>query len=370
MSDATALARTPLFETIRAHNARMVPFAGWEMPVQFTGLKQEHAAVREAAGLFDVSHMGKFLLNGPGVLNALQPLVPTDLLSLQPGRAQYTVLTDPNGGILDDLIVYAQGPDAAVIIANAATVARDRAWLQQHLATGGVELTDVSRDRALIAVQGPQAVAAAATVLADDPSRLRAFEHFETTLEGAAAFVARTGYTGEDGVEIMLPNAIAPAVWQQLLALGVVPCGLGARDTLRLEAAMGLYGQDTNETTSPLEAGLGWLVHLDRKGDFIGRAALETQKEAGTPRKLVGLEMAGRHIARHDYPIQVAGETVGTVTSGTLSPTLGKAIALGYVPTALAKLGQQLEVSIRGRAYPATVVKKPFYRSSAPAPRA
>ncbi len=369
MSDRVTLARTPLFDTLRAQNARMVPFAGWEMPVQFAGLKQEHAAVREAAGTFDVSHMGKFLFRGTGILAALQPLVPSDLLALQPGQAQYTVLLNEAGGILDDLIIYAQGPDAAVAIANAATQAKDLAWLQQHLANSGVELVDVSRERALVAVQGPQAIALVDDLLADRPSKLWGFEHMETSFEGAEVFVARTGYTGEDGVEIMLPAELAPTLWQQLGDRGATPCGLGARDTLRLEAAMGLYGQDMDETISPLEAGLGWLVHWERKGDFIGREAIEAQKKNGIPRKLVGLEMIGRHIARHDYPIQFEAEAVGVVTSGTLSPTLGKAIALGYVPVALGKLGQELAVEIRGKAYPAAVTKKPFYRSSAPAPR-
>ena len=369
---ADALARTPLFDTICARKARMVPFAGWEMPVQFAGLKQEHLAVRSAAGAFDISHMGKFLLRGPEVLAALQPLVPTDLLPLQPGRAQYTVLLNPEGGIIDDLIIYARGPEAAVIIANAATTQKDAAWLRQHLSEKGVDFSDVSRDRALIAVQGPQAIGLVRPLLADDPGQLLAFGHFETVLagaDGAAVFVARTGYTGEDGVEMMVPAEVASQVWEQLLAAGVEPCGLGARDTLRLEAAMGLYGQDMNDGTTPLEAGLGWLVHLDRKGDFIGRGVLERQKADGIPKKLVGLEMSGRHIARHDYPIQHEGETVGIVTSGTLAPTVGKAIALGYVPTALAKPGRELEVTIRGKNYPAAVVKKPFYRTSAPAPR-
>ncbi|MEO0949577.1 MAG: glycine cleavage system aminomethyltransferase GcvT, partial [Cyanobacteria bacterium J06641_5] len=304
------------------------------------------------------------------VLAALQPLVPTDLLPLQPGRAQYTVLLNPEGGIIDDLIIYAQGPETATIIANAATTQKDAAWLRQHLSEKGVEFSDVSRDRALVAVQGPQAIATVQPLLANDPGQLLAFGHVETTLDGAAAFVARTGYTGEDGVEVMIPAEIAPQVWERLLAAGVEPCGLGARDTLRLEAAMGLYGQDMNDETTPLEAGLGWLVHLDRKGDFIGRSVLERQKAEGIPKKLVGLEMNGRHIARHDYPIQHEGETVGIVTSGTLAPTVGKAIALGYVPTALAKPGRELEVTIRGKNYPAKVVKKPFYRTSAPAPRA
>ncbi|MEM8637563.1 MAG: glycine cleavage system aminomethyltransferase GcvT [Cyanobacteria bacterium P01_G01_bin.54] len=358
--------QTPLFDLLKAQNARFTEFAGWVLPIQFAGLKQEHEAVRTGVGAFDISHMAKFQLQGADVLSALQRLVPTDLRPLQPGRAQYTVLLNPAGGVIDDIIIYAQGEQRAFIIANAATHDGDWAWLQTQLGAQGIEITDESRDRALIALQGPQAAATLQTLLTDslDLATLPAFSHATATLNQAPIFLARTGYTGEDGFEIMTEPETGRQLWRSLMEAGVVPCGLGARDTLRLEAAMALYGQDLDAQTTPLEAGLGWLVHLDRTGEFIGRDVLAEQKAQGLPRRLVGLEMQGRHIARHDYPVQVNGETVGVVTSGTLSPTLGKAIALAYVPPKYGKVGKTLEVVIRGKTHPATVVKKPFYRSA------
>ncbi|MCW6036261.1 glycine cleavage system aminomethyltransferase GcvT [Spirulina subsalsa FACHB-351] len=351
-----------------AQNARFTEFAGWEMPVQFSGLKQEHEAVRTQVGMFDISHMGKFLIQGHDLLQHLQGLVPSDLGRLQPGQAQYTVLLNRRGGIIDDVIVYYQGPsetgeEHGVIIVNAATRARDKAWLLAHFEDAPVAMEDVSKAKVLIAVQGPQAVAVLQPLVEADLSALPAFGHCTTPLLGQEAFIARTGYTGEDGFEVMVDEAVGQELWQALAQGGVTPCGLGARDTLRLEAAMALYGQDLDETTTPLEGGLGWLVHLESKGDFLGRSVLETQKNKGIPRRLVGLEMTGRYIARHGYPVIHEGEQVGEVTSGTLSPTLGKAIALAYVPKALSKPGQALEVEIRGKTYPAQVVKKPFYRS-------
>ena len=367
-STPSSLLRTPLFPLAQAQKARFTAFSGWEMPVQFSGLKLEHEAVRSQVGMFDISHMGKFALVGDNLVASLQTLVPSDLSRLKAGKAQYTVLLNPQGGIIDDIIFYYQGKtdtgkQQGVLIVNAGTTAKDKAWLLEHLPASGVTMTDLSRERALIALQGPLAVAKLQPLVAEDISFLNAFEHRQVMIEGNSAFVARTGYTGEDGFEIMLEPEGAKQLWQELLDVGVTPCGLGARDTLRLEAAMSLYGQDIDETTTPLEAGLGWLVHLDSKGDFIGRSVLEQQKSAGLTRRLVGLEMTGRYIARHDYPVIFEGETVGKVTSGTLSPTLGKAIALAYVPKSLSKVGQQLEVEIRGKTHGATVVKKPFYRS-------
>ncbi|MGB0562519.1 MAG: glycine cleavage system aminomethyltransferase GcvT [Spirulinaceae cyanobacterium] len=361
--------KTPLFDLLKAQKARFTAFAGWVLPSQFAGLKQEHEAVRTRVGAFDISHMAKFQVQGPDILTALQGLVPTDLKALQPGRAQYTVLLNPAGGVIDDIIIYAQGSQQALIIANAATHAGDLDWLQSQLAPQGVELTDESRDRALIALQGPQAAATLQPLLKNslDLATLPAFGHatapLNDALGNAPIFLARTGYTGEDGFEIMASPEAAQAIWRSLMEAGVEPCGLGARDTLRLEAAMALYGQDLDDKITPLEAGLSWLVHLDRQNDFIGRDVLKNQKAQGLTRRLVGLEMQGRHIARHDYPVQVNGETVGVVTSGTLSPTLGKAIALAYVPPQYGKVGTTVEVVIRGQAHAATVVKKPFYRS-------
>jgi len=365
---ASPLARTPLYQLALEQKARLTAFSGWEMPVQYSGIGQEHEAVRTSAGMFDISHMGKFAFQGRQLLEHLQPLVPSDLTRLHVGEAQYTVLLNSQAGIIDDIIFYYQGEDKAgeqrgMMIVNAATRTRDKALLLANLEAAPVDLQDLSKEKVLIAVQGPQAAAYLQPFVQEDLTPIKAFGHLEATLLDQPAFIARTGYTGEDGFEVMVAPEVGVELWRSLLSAGVTPCGLGARDTLRLEAAMALYGQDIYETTTPLEAGLGWVIHLDSKGDFIGRSVLEQQKAAGVERRLVGIEMQGRYIARHGYPVLYEGKPVGEVTSGTLSPTVGKAIALAYVPTPLSKTGQQLEVEIRGKAYPAVVVKKPFYRS-------
>jgi aminomethyltransferase len=361
------LKQTPLYSLVKEQGARMTEFSGWEMPVQFTGISREHQAVRTGAGVFDISHMGKFWLRGKDLLNQLQRLVPSDLSRLQPGEAQYTVLLNAQAGIIDDLIFYCQGVDSEgndrwAVIANAATKSKDKAWILGHLALEQIEFQDDSESRVLLAVQGPQAIAHLQPLVNADLAKIKAFGHLEADVLGSPGFLARTGYTGEDGFEVMVQPDTGIELWRSLMGAGVTPCGLGARDTLRLEAAMCLYGQDIDDTTTPLEAGLGWLVHLDSKGDFIGRSPLEQQKQAGIQRKLVGLQMQGRNIARHGYPVVYEGKLVGEITSGTMAPTLERAIALAYVPTELAKLGQTLEVEIRGQKFPAIVVKKPFYR--------
>ena len=356
-----SLFRTPLFELIQQQKARFTPFSGWEMPVQYQGVTKEHQAVRTNVGMFDISHMGKFALSGQNLISQLQTLVPSDLSRLQPGEAQYTVLLNSQAGIIDDIIFYNEGEDKGFLIVNAATTAKDKAWLLENLPN--LKLTDLSSDRVLLAVQGVKAVAILQSLVEGDLNSMKAFTHKQVNIYDRSAFIARTGYTGEDGFEVMVEPEVGQKLWQDLLKLGVTPCGLGARDTLRLEAALSLYGQDIDETTTPLEAGLGWLVHLDSKGDFIGREILEKQKKEGVAKRLVGLQMEGRHIARHGYPVLSDEGVVGEVTSGTFSPTLGKAIALAYVSTPLSKIGQKLEVKIRGKNYPATVVKKPFYRS-------
>ncbi len=363
-----SLTRTPLYQRSAELKARFTSFGGWEMPVQFAGISKEHEAVRNAAGMFDISHMGKFTLQGKHLIDQLQRLVPSDLNRLQPGQAQYTVLLNPQGGIIDDIIVYYQGEDAtgtpqAVIIVNASTTAKDKAWLLQHLDLNQVQFQDLSPEKVLIAVQGTKAVKYLQPLVESDLEPIKAFGHLQATILGKPAFIARTGYTGEDGFEVMVDPDVGIALWEKLHQAGVTPCGLGARDTLRLEAAMALYGQDIDDTTTPLEAGLSWLVHLDTKGDFIGREVLAQQKADGVQKRLIGLQMSGRNIARHGYPIISAGAVVGEITSGTLSPTLGYPIALAYVPTTLAKVGEQLSVEIRGKTYPGVVVKRPFYRS-------
>ncbi|PMB46327.1 glycine cleavage system protein T [Fischerella thermalis CCMEE 5330] len=366
--NALPLYQTPLYFLAQELKARLTSFSGWEMPVQFSGITTEHQAVRNAAGIFDISHMGKFTLTGKNLIAQLQYLVPSDLSRLQPGQAQYTVLLNPNAGIIDDIIFYYQGENSdgeqqGVMIVNAATTSKDKTWLLQHLDTQEINFQDLSKEKILVAVQGPKAVELLQPFVEADLSSVKAFGHLEASILGKPAFLARTGYTGEDGFEVMLDPEEGVKLWRSLVEAGVIPCGLGARDTLRLEAAMALYGQDIDDTTTPLEAGLGWLVHLDTKGDFIGRPILERQKAAGVQRRLVGLQMQGRNIARHGYQVLSAGVIVGEVTSGTLSPTLGYPIALAYVPTQLANTGQQLDIEIRGKTYPAIVVKKPFYRS-------
>ncbi|MEM9450339.1 MAG: glycine cleavage system aminomethyltransferase GcvT [Cyanobacteria bacterium P01_E01_bin.6] len=363
----STLLKTPLYELHCEQKARMTPFSGWQMPVQYGGIKPEHHAVRTAAGMFDISHMGKFVLTGPGAIAQLQPLVPSDLSRLTPGMAQYTVLLHESGGIIDDLIVYYENTDDAgidhiKIIVNAATTEKDRAWLVAHLDTSVVQFQDVSQEHVLIAVQGPEAVARLQTAVEEDLSAVPRFGHISGTVLRESGFLARTGYTGEDGFEVMVAPDTGKKLWRSLLEAGVTPCGLGARDTLRLEAAMALYGQDIDDTTSPVEAGLNWLIHLNDKDDFIGRASIEAQKQNGAPRKLVGLKMSGRAIARHGYPVLADGESIGIVTSGTLSPTLEYPVALAYVPPAFGKLGQTLDVEIRGKVHSASVVKKPFYK--------
>ncbi len=367
-TQGTTLQRTPLFEAACAAGGRMVPFAGWEMAVQFGGLLQEHQAVRQGCGLFDISHMGVLRLRGEGVKDALQGLVPTDLFRIGPGEACYTVLLNEQGGIRDDLIVYDRGwqADAQVhellLVINAACADTDTAWLRSQLEPQGITVANRKGDGVLLALQGPGAQTRLEALSGASLDGLPRFGHRELDLAGATAFVGRTGYTGEDGFELLLPRNAGLALWTQLLDDGVVPCGLGSRDTLRLEAAMHLYGADMDGATTPLEAGLGWLVHLEMPKPFIGRAVLERQTAEGVQRRLVGLTLQGRAIARHGYPVLQNGERVGEITSGTWSPTLGQAVALAYVPVAAAKLGTELAVEIRGKAEPAVVVKRPFYR--------
>ena len=362
------VAKTPLYHTGVEMKARFTNFGGWEMPLQYTSIIEEHQAVRSGAGMFDISHMGKFTLQGKNLMAELEKLVPSDLSRLQPGQSQYTVLLNPQGGIIDDIIIYCQSGkntdnEKVVIIVNASTTDKDRNWLSQNLDLNQIQFEDLSRDKILIALQGPKADGILQSFVADDLTPIKAFGHLETAILGGRAFLARTGYTGEDGFEIMMDSETGVEVWQSLHGLGVTPCGLGCRDTLRLEAAMSLYGQDIDDNTTPLEAGLAWLVHLDRKGDFIGRDVLERQKIQGVERKLVGLQTQGRNIPRHGYSVLSSGKIIGQVTSGTLSLTLNYPIALAYVSAELANIKQQLEVDIRGKTYPAQVVKRPFYKS-------
>ncbi|MEC9028497.1 MAG: glycine cleavage system aminomethyltransferase GcvT [Cyanobacteriota bacterium] len=367
------LQHTPLHDLCRDAGGRMVPFAGWDMPVQFSGLLQEHQAVRQQVGMFDISHMGVLRLEGTNPKDTLQALVPTDLNRIGPGEACYTVLLNETGGILDDLVIYDLGTNqqdsqSLLIVINAACSETDTIWLKQHLQPAGIALSDAKNNGVLLALQGPQATKVLERLSGESLASLPRFGHRQVQFYGLGAkdpssvFVARTGYTGEDGFELLLEAEAGRALWLKLLAEGVIPCGLGSRDTLRLEAAMHLYGQDMDINTTPFEAGLGWLVHLEMPAPFMGRTALEQQAEQGPIRRLVGLKLSGRAIARHGYPLLHNNNKVGEITSGTWSPSLGEAIALGYLPTALARIGNEVEVEIRGKHHRATVVKRPFYR--------
>lgn len=359
MSDT--LKRTPLYDLHLRAGARMVPFAGWEMPVQYTGLSAEHQAVRTGAGVFDISHMGKFLIQGTGSTGQLQKLVPSNLAKLAPAQALYTLLLDEQAGIIDDVIFYCRGQDRWVVIVNGATTDKDRTWLESQLTN--IQFEDHSLDRALLAIQGPQAAVALQEFVSDDLQTLPRFGHLETAVLGGAALIARTGYTGEDGFEVMVDAEAGRQLWLALVGCGVTACGLGARDTLRLEAAMHLYGQDMDETVTPLEASLGWVIDWSKEA-FVGHERLRTQKRIGVEKRLIGFEVCSRQIARHGYPIYADGEVVGIVTSGTLPPTINRPIGLGYVPVALCQPGTAIEVEIRGKLVPAVVVKRPFYRHS------
>jgi aminomethyltransferase len=359
------LKRTPLFHLHVKAGARMVPFGGWEMPVQYTSILEEHRTVRGAVGLFDVSHMGEFDVDGPEALAALQYLTTNDVAALQVGQVQYSLLCDPEGGIVDDLTLHRRGPDRFRLTVNAANIDKDWTWLTAQAARfRGARWRDVSAETALVAVQGPRAEALLGRLGEGDVTVIGYYRFVEGVVAGGPALISRTGYTGEDGFELYTAAERAERLWQGLLeagaGAGARPIGLGARDTLRLEMRYALYGQDIDQTTNPLEAGLGWVVK-PAKGDFIGRAAIERVRAEGPRRRLVGLEMTDRSIARHGYPVVKDGRVVGVVTSGSYGPAVDRSIALAYVDPSLSALGTTLGVEIRGQARPALVVKTPFH---------
>jgi aminomethyltransferase len=364
MSEGQSLQRTPLYDRHREAGAKIVDFAGWEMPVQYAGVIEEHRAVRTAAGLFDVSHMGEVRVRGAGALAFLQGLTPNDVSKLVPGRAHYSGLLTDRATYVDDILIYRLAADDFLVVVNASNAGRDFEWIASRAAgAGDVEVVDESDRYALLALQGPKALEILAPLASPDPSGLKYYGFAEGTVAGVPALISRTGYTGEDGFELYLAPEDAPGVWGRLVEAGAVPAGLGARDTLRLEAAMALYGHELDDTTTPFEAGLSWVVKLD-KGEFLGRDALVAQKGAGIPRKLVGFEVRGRGIARQGHPVVSEGGTVGVVTSGTWSPTFEKALGLAYVPPEMAAPGTPLTIEVRGKALPAVVVETPFYKRS------
>jgi aminomethyltransferase len=370
MPDTPALRRTSLFECHQRLGARLVPFAGWEMPVQYTGIVDEHQAVRSAAGLFDVSHMGELELRGPYAGQVVNYLVTNDVGKLADGQALYTCACNEGGTILDDLIIYRCSSERYLVVCNASNVDKMDAVFRRA-ADHHCEYDNQSEKTALIALQGPKAFAVLALAGKDAEAlkTLKPFHFRDAVIANVATTAARTGYTGEDGVEVFCAWDEAPALWNQLLALGkplgIKPAGLGARDTLRLEARLSLYGHDIDETTNPIEAGLGWVVKMD-KGDFVGRAALEKVKAQPLARKLVGFETVGRGIARQGYALlDASGHAVGTCTSGSPGPTVTKNIGLGYLPSAMTEIGTKFLVDCRGKHVEAVVVKTPFYKRKA-----
>ena len=361
----TSLKRTPLFSAHVKAGARMVPFGGWQMPVQYSGIVEEHRTVRSAVGCFDVSHMGEFEVEGPGALAALQRLTTNDVTALETGQVQYSVLCYPHGGIVDDLTVYRLAPERYMITVNAGNIDKDWAHVTDH-AGAGARWRNVSDATGLIAVQGPKAEGLVARLANVDVTRIGYYRFAQGRVAGVSTLISRTGYTGEDGFELYLGAADTERLWHALLEAGrpdgAAPIGLGARDTLRLEMRYALYGNDIDDTTNPLEAGLGWVVKL-AKGDFIGREAIERVRAAGPARRLVGLEMTERAVARHGYPVVKDGAPIGVVTSGSYGPSVDRSIAMAYVASAHAAIGTGLGVEIRGQARSARVVKTPFHPS-------
>ncbi|KRO73033.1 MAG: glycine cleavage system protein T [Cryomorphaceae bacterium BACL18 MAG-120924-bin36] len=361
------LKKTPLYDQHVALGAKMVPFAGYEMPVQYAGVSHEHHVVRQKVGMFDVSHMGEFWVEGADATAFLNSVTSNDVAKLTPGKVQYSCLPNTTGGIVDDLLVYCVNDTKYMLVVNASNMAKDWAWLQQFAGNFDVLMTDVSEGTALLAVQGPLAAQALQSLTDLDLGAMTYYTFGIGSFAGVSnVVVSATGYTGAGGFEIYIPNAHAAAAWDAIIAagapLGLEPIGLGARDTLRLEMGFCLYGNDIDDTTSPIEAGLGWITKFTK--EFTNSAALKAQKEAGVARKLVGIMLLERGVPRHGYPIvDASGAAVGEVTSGTMAPSLNEAIGMAYVPTASAAPGSTVFVEIRGKALKAEVVSLPFYKA-------
>lgn len=364
---AAALKRTPLYAEHKALGARLVEFSGWEMPVQYSSIIDEHIAVRTHAGLFDVSHMGEFKASGADALAFLQYLVPNDVSKLAVGQALYTQLCKPDAGVIDDLLIYHLSEDDYMLVVNAGNIDTDYAWVeQQSKKFPNLQLANQSDTTALLALQGPLAQSILQPLTDVDLTSI-GYYHFEAGLvDGVNCIISRTGYTGEDGFELYFAPMDAAKLWNDLLAAGkpqgLLPAGLGARDTLRLEAGYCLYGHELNEQTNPLEAGLGWTVKLNKGSDFIGRDALVKIKEQGVERKLIGVEMIERGVCRSEYVIYDNEHPIGSLTSGAPSPTLHKNIGMGYVVAAHAKIGEEVAIDIRGKKVAARIVALPFYK--------
>ena len=359
-----SLKKTPLYEAHVALGGKLVPFAGFEMPVQYpAGITAEHHAVRKEAGLFDVCHMGEFVLRGPQALDLIQKITVNDASKLQVWQAQYSAMCLESGGIIDDLLVY-RGPDHYMLVVNASNKAKDLAWVQKHAPAFDVEVTDKSDDTALVAIQGPRSVEILQGLTDTKLEEIGYYRFALGSVAGVKGVISRTGYTGEDGFELYVPEADGLKLWESLMEAGqpkgLIATGLGCRDSLRLEMGYALYGNDLDESHTPLESGLGWITKLE-KGDFIGRDVLVKQKEVGVTRRLVGLTLTERGFPRHGYPVVSGGKDVGEVTSGVVSPSLGFGVAMGYVPAELAQAGTEVGVRIRDKVIPAVVQRPPFY---------
>jgi aminomethyltransferase len=368
MSDADSnqpLKKTPLNALERELGGRMVDFGGWELPVQYSSILDEHRAVRERAGIFDVSHMGEITVTGPEALQLLQQTTCNDVSKLENGRCQYNGLLYPTGGFVDDILIYKRADKDYFVVVNASNTDKDYEWLADCAKSSDVDVENVSQSYAQLAIQGPRAEELLQPLTDIDLRSMKYYRFATGSVEGIPVLVSRTGYTGEDGFEIYLSPEESPRVYRRVLEAGrpfeILSCGLGARDTLRLEAKMALYGNDIDHSTTPVEADLGWIVKME-KGDFFGREVLQREVADGPRRKLIGFEMIDRGIGRHGYPVVEGGEEVGVVTSGTQSPTLKKAIGLAYLPLAAAAVGREFEVVIRGKETRARVVPTPFYK--------
>jgi len=365
-AETAELQRTGLYDIHVALGAKIVPFAGFEMPVLYKGIVAEHTAVRERVGIFDVSHMGEVTVKGPRALDFIQKITVNDASVLADGQAQYSAMCYADGGIVDDLLVYKRGDGDYLLVINASNIGKDYAWMQEN-AIDGAELENVSDSYSLLAVQGPKSIETLAKLTDTDLSAIEYYHFVEGTIAGVETIISRTGYTGEVGFELYIPSdkESSEKVWNAVIEagkeFGIEPTGLGARDTLRLEMGYSLYGNDIDQTTNPIEAGLGWITKVN-KGEFNGREVIARVKEEKPSRKLVAFEMNERAIPRQHYPIAVDGTVVGEVTSGTSSPTLGKGVGLGYVASEHAKVGNTISIMIREKAVPATIVKLPFVK--------
>jgi aminomethyltransferase len=352
--------RTPLYDWHVAHGARMVDFAGWDMPVQYTSIVEEHTTVRTAAGLFDISHMGRLSFAGADSLDLIQHVFTNNAATMKDFQVRYGLICNAHGGVRDDVLVY-RWPYGWATVVNASNRTKIVDWLAQYKGSRTVDVIDQTLTTCMIAVQGPKAVEMCRNLTAADPSTLAYYYATPTTYHGKGCVVSRTGYTGEDGLEFMVAAEQGIELWEDLVARGAKPCGLGARDTLRLEAAMPLYGHELSEDIDPFQAGLAWAVKLD-KGDFIGREALARRRQDPTLRQRIGLELEGKRIAREGAAVRAAGQEIGTVTSGSLPPTLNKVIAMAYVEPSYTAPGTSCEVDVRGKPAAARVVPLPFYR--------